>query len=152
MARGSCWQSSEARTGLTIDNLLAADVVLKVYNAMIDRKPALIAQCADTAADTADVIAAVRFGRDNGLLRFRAANSRRVALKYRGPHYRHPPLRGTRPRSGGVRIWYVTTTSRGAKFDQTVCGRCLTEIEPILLLYANGSEHLQRGANVLGIS
>jgi FAD/FMN-containing dehydrogenase len=35
----------------------------KVYNAMIDRKPALIAQCADPA----DVIAAVRFARDNGL-------------------------------------------------------------------------------------
>ena len=36
----------------------------KVYNGMIDRKPRLIAQCADVA----DVIAAVNFGRDNGLL------------------------------------------------------------------------------------
>ena len=35
----------------------------KVYNAMIDRKPALIAKCADVA----DVIGAVRFGRENGL-------------------------------------------------------------------------------------
>jgi FAD/FMN-containing dehydrogenase len=35
----------------------------KVYNAMIDRKPALIAKCADAA----DVIAALRFGRENGL-------------------------------------------------------------------------------------
>ncbi len=36
----------------------------KVYNAMISRKPRLIAQCADVA----DVIAAVRFGRKHGLL------------------------------------------------------------------------------------
>ncbi|HLH44735.1 MAG TPA: FAD-binding oxidoreductase [Bryobacteraceae bacterium] len=36
----------------------------KVYNAMIDRKPRLIAQCADVA----DVMAAVRFARANDLL------------------------------------------------------------------------------------
>lgn len=36
----------------------------KVYNAMISRKPRLIAQCADVA----DVMAAVRFGREHGLL------------------------------------------------------------------------------------
>jgi len=36
----------------------------KVYNGMIDRKPRVIAQCADVA----DVIAAVNFGRENGLL------------------------------------------------------------------------------------
>src|SRR5881392_2054868 len=35
----------------------------KVYNAMISRKPRLIARCADVA----DVIAAVGFGRENGL-------------------------------------------------------------------------------------
>ena len=35
----------------------------KVYNGMIARKPALIAKCADTA----DVIAAVRFGHEGGL-------------------------------------------------------------------------------------
>ena len=35
-----------------------------VYNAMIDRRPALIAQCTNVA----DVIAAVNFGRDNDLL------------------------------------------------------------------------------------
>ncbi len=34
-----------------------------VYNAMIDRKPALIARCADVA----DVVAALRFGREHGL-------------------------------------------------------------------------------------
>jgi len=34
-----------------------------LYNAMIDKRPALIARCADVA----DVIAAVRFGRANGL-------------------------------------------------------------------------------------
>ncbi len=36
----------------------------KVYNGMIDRHPAVIACCADIA----DVIAAVNFGRENGLL------------------------------------------------------------------------------------
>jgi len=36
----------------------------KVYNAMIDRRPRLIARCADVA----DVIAAVNFGRENGFV------------------------------------------------------------------------------------
>lgn len=40
------------------------DSARSVYNAMIDRRPRLIAQCADVA----DVIAAVNFGRDNQLL------------------------------------------------------------------------------------
>ena len=35
----------------------------KLYNAMIDKRPLLIARCADVA----DVIAAVNFGRDNKL-------------------------------------------------------------------------------------
>jgi len=39
------------------------DEARKVYNAMIDRRPALIARCVDTA----DVIAAVNFGRENRL-------------------------------------------------------------------------------------
>jgi FAD/FMN-containing dehydrogenase len=37
--------------------------VRKVYNGMIDRKPALFAQCTDVA----DVMAAIRFGRDQGM-------------------------------------------------------------------------------------
>ena len=40
------------------------DAARKVYNAMIDKRPALIARCADVA----DVITAVNFGRENGLL------------------------------------------------------------------------------------
>ena len=40
------------------------DAARKVYNAMIDRRPRLIASCADVA----DVIAAVKFGRDQKLL------------------------------------------------------------------------------------
>ena len=39
------------------------DEVRKVYNAMIDKRPALIARCKDTS----DVISAVNFGRDNQL-------------------------------------------------------------------------------------
>jgi hypothetical protein len=42
---------------------LEYDIVRKVYNGMIDRKPRLIARCADAA----DVMAAVRFGRENQL-------------------------------------------------------------------------------------
>ena len=37
------------------------DEARKVYNGMIDKRPALIAQCVDAA----DVISAVNFGRDN---------------------------------------------------------------------------------------
>ncbi len=40
------------------------DAARKVYNGMIDKRPALIARCADVA----DVIMAVNFGRENGLL------------------------------------------------------------------------------------
>jgi FAD/FMN-containing dehydrogenase len=41
----------------------AYDEVCTLYNAMIDKRPRLIARCANVA----DVIAAVRFGRDSGL-------------------------------------------------------------------------------------
>src|SRR5271154_1560173 len=40
------------------------DAARKVYNAMIDRRPRLIARCADVA----DVVAAVKFGREQKLL------------------------------------------------------------------------------------
>jgi FAD/FMN-containing dehydrogenase len=36
----------------------------KLYNAMIDKKPALIARCVDVA----DVITSVNYARDNGIL------------------------------------------------------------------------------------
>src|SRR5881392_1264583 len=39
------------------------DEACALYNAMIDKRPALIARCADVD----DVVAAVNFGRDNGL-------------------------------------------------------------------------------------
>ena len=42
----------------------AYDSVRKVYNAMIDKRPRLIARCVDVA----DVMAAVRYGRENGML------------------------------------------------------------------------------------
>jgi len=40
------------------------DVVRKVYNGMIDKRPGMFVRCADVA----DVIAAVKFGREHGLL------------------------------------------------------------------------------------
>ena len=42
----------------------AYDSVRKVYNAMIDKRPRLIARCVEVA----DVMAAVRYGRENGML------------------------------------------------------------------------------------
>ena len=42
----------------------AYDSARKVYNAMIDKRPKLIARCVDVA----DVMAAVRFGRENEML------------------------------------------------------------------------------------
>jgi len=42
----------------------AYDQARKVYNAMIDKRPKLIARCVDVA----DVMAAVRYGRENGML------------------------------------------------------------------------------------
>lgn len=48
---------------ITTDNP-AYDAARKVYNAMIDKHPAVIARCADIA----DIMAAVRFGRENNLL------------------------------------------------------------------------------------
>ena len=42
----------------------AYDSARKVYNGMIDKRPRLIARCVDVA----DVMAAVNFGRENGLL------------------------------------------------------------------------------------
>jgi FAD/FMN-containing dehydrogenase len=52
------------RGGLIQPNDESYDVARKVYNGMIDRRPRLIAQCADVA----DVIAAVNFGRQNRML------------------------------------------------------------------------------------
>ncbi|MDQ3655111.1 MAG: FAD-dependent oxidoreductase, partial [Chloroflexota bacterium] len=40
------------------------DAARTVYNGMIDKRPAIIARCVDVA----DVIAAVNFARDHGLL------------------------------------------------------------------------------------
>jgi FAD/FMN-containing dehydrogenase len=40
------------------------DEARSLYNGMIDKKPLMIARCADAA----DIISAVNFGRDNGLL------------------------------------------------------------------------------------
>ena len=42
----------------------AYDSARKLYNAMIDKRPKLIARCVDVA----DVMAAVRYGRENGML------------------------------------------------------------------------------------
>src|SRR5271168_3567459 len=40
------------------------DDARKLYNGMIDKRPRLVAQCVDVA----DVIAAVNYGRDNGMI------------------------------------------------------------------------------------
>ena len=55
--------SAQLRGELILPSDPRYDEVRKVYNAMIDKRPALIARCVDVA----DVIAAVNFGRDNHL-------------------------------------------------------------------------------------
>ena len=54
---------AQLRGSLTTPADSSYDADRKVHNGMIDRKPALIAKCADVA----DVIAAVNFGRNNNL-------------------------------------------------------------------------------------
>jgi len=54
---------SELRGELIEPNDTRYDAIRKVYNAMIDRRPRLIARCTDVA----DVIAAVKFGREHKL-------------------------------------------------------------------------------------
>jgi FAD/FMN-containing dehydrogenase len=52
------------RGGLIQPNDEGYDIARKVYNGMIDRRPRLIARCADVS----DVIASVNFGRQNSML------------------------------------------------------------------------------------
>ena len=57
----------------------------KLYNAMIDKRPSLIARCADAA----DVMAAVNFGRDNKLpIAIRGGGHNGPGLAYRTPRAR----------------------------------------------------------------
>jgi FAD/FMN-containing dehydrogenase len=55
---------AQLRGGLIEPGDPAYEEARKVHNGMINRRPRLIARCADVA----DVMAAVRFGKDNGLL------------------------------------------------------------------------------------
>jgi FAD/FMN-containing dehydrogenase len=52
------------RGELLIPSDTGYDEARKLYNGMIDKRPRLIARCADVA----DVMAAVNFGRDNGII------------------------------------------------------------------------------------
>jgi len=56
--------ASALRGDLTQPGDASYDAIRAVYNAMIDKRPRYIARCTNVA----DVIAAVRFGRENGLL------------------------------------------------------------------------------------
>ena len=56
--------SGELHGSLIDENNALYDEARKIWNGMIDRRPGLIVRCADAA----DVIAAVRFARDHGLL------------------------------------------------------------------------------------
>lgn len=55
---------TQLRGELILPGDIGYDEARKVYNGMIDKRPAMIALCRDVA----DVIYAVNFGRDNGLL------------------------------------------------------------------------------------
>jgi FAD/FMN-containing dehydrogenase len=56
--------ATQLRGSLLTANDASYDEARKIWNAMIDRRPSLIARCAGAA----DVVAAVRFARDHGLL------------------------------------------------------------------------------------
>jgi FAD/FMN-containing dehydrogenase len=56
--------AASIRGGVVLPNDARYDEARKLYNAMIDKRPALIARCTDAG----DVIASVNFARDNGLL------------------------------------------------------------------------------------
>ena len=75
MINKQCWEEGMAEmTVEELKNRLRGGIIQpgddgyddarKVYNAMIDRRPALIARCVDAA----DVIAAVNYGRENDML------------------------------------------------------------------------------------
>src|SRR5437763_16810318 len=55
--------AAQLHGGVTQPSDADYDEVRALYNAMIDKRPALIARCADVD----DVVAAVNFGRENGL-------------------------------------------------------------------------------------
>ena len=97
------------------------DEARTVYNAMIDKHPALIAQCADVA----DVIAAVNFARDNDVLvaiRGGGHNGPGLGTCRRRPGHRsladeRRPRRSRQPAppaSRAARCWAICTTPRNA--------------------------------------
>jgi len=64
MAQPIEWLKSAIRGELIQPTDAAYDVARRVYNGMIDKRPKLIVR----AVDVGDVIAAVSYGRENGLL------------------------------------------------------------------------------------
>jgi FAD/FMN-containing dehydrogenase len=82
----------------------------KLYNAMIDKRPLLIARCADAA----DVIAAVNFGRDNKLpIAIRSGRTQWTRARQRRRRSGHRPLDD----EGGAR--------RSGEADGAVGGGCV---------------------------
>ncbi len=81
------------------------DQTRKIYNAMIDKRPQLIAQCANVA----DVIAAVKFGREHNLdtaIRCGGHNGAGLALVEDGLVIDLSPMKGIRvdPKARTVRV------------------------------------------------
>jgi hypothetical protein len=95
------------------------DAARAVYNAMIDRHPALIVRCADVA----DVIAAVNFAREQGLLlavRGGGHNGPGLGVCDDGLVIDLAPLRGIRVDPPARRAWRAAAPS----------GRCITPPTP----------------------
>src|SRR5215213_2743086 len=76
------------------------EVARKVFNGMIDRRPAIIARCEGVD----DVKLAIRFGRDAGLLVAVRGGGHGVACHRSLEHERHPPPRSSR-KNNSHRPW-----------------------------------------------
>ena len=93
------------------------DDARKLYNAMIDKRPRLIARCVDAG----DVIAAVSFARENGLeLAIRGGGAQRRRARQRRRRPRDRPVRDARRarrsraphgRGAGRHRWSATSTT-----------------------------------------
>ena len=95
---------SHFRGDLFLPNDVGYDEVRQIWNAMIDRRPALVARCTSSE----DVVQAVRFARKRNLI----VSIRGAVRQWRCVH-QLPYPRGNRPHR--VRLWCDVQSAGGAQ-------------------------------------